>query len=162
LTLLPETYFGLGAAILTCMGALAWARRRKRPRPIVLADRIEPIGAVAADDPLAMDPPDREDGTAMSGTFQQPREPEYPPAALADWTPSRPDADYLAAVAVACEYKGFKIGLAEKQPGLWIGIVTADGKKKKRLGQEPWTTREFYQRPAALAEAKALVDRGAR
>jgi hypothetical protein len=167
LTFPPETYFGLGAAVLTVCGVLLWALRGKKP-PAPPEDRSEPAAAMQDatmqdDVPIAQGEPvwfDPEVAPAPSGRFQEPREPDYPPVALADWTASRPDADRLAsATAIACEYKGFKIALAERQPGLWIGIVTADGKKKKR--PEPWTTREFYQRPAALAEAKALVDRAA-
>lgn len=162
MTFPPETYLGLGAAILTALAALAWVTRRKRP-PALPADRIEPLAATQEDVLLeieqdAAEPFGREDVAAMS---EEPAEPDYPP--ITDAIPARPDLGRLASgAAIACEYKGFKIGLAEKQPGLWIGIVMRqDGKKKKRASQEPWTTREFYQMPAALAEAKALVDRGA-
>ena len=164
MTFPPETYFGLGAAILTALAALAWASRRKRAP----ADRIEPAAAQPEDFLLeigddALEPPEREDPAMMDGRLEAPADPDYPPVALADAAAAEPDLGRLVSgAAIACDYKGFKIGLAEKQPGLWIGIVMRqDGKKKTRLRPEPWTTGEFYQMPAALAEAKALVDRRA-
>ena len=167
MTFPPEIYFGLGAAVLTALAVLAWMTRRKRP-PTLPADRVEPLAATQEDVRLevehdAPEPFGREEVAAMGGMFEEPTEPDYPPVTLADAIPAGPDLGRLASgAAIACEYKGFKIGLAEKQPGLWIGIVMRqDGKRKKRAAQEPWTTREFYQMPAALAEAKALVDRGA-
>ena len=162
MTFPPETYFGFGAAILTAVAGLAWASRRKR----LPADWIEPAVAQPEDFLLeigddTLEPPGRGDLALLGGTFEGPAEPEYPPVALADAI--EPDLGRLASgAAIACDYKGFKIGLAEKQPGLWIGIVMRqDGKKKTRQRPEPWTTGEFYQMPAALAEAKALVDRRA-
>ena len=58
-------------------------------------------------------------------------------------------------------YRGFKISLREKQPGLWIASIsdTARTRKKSAEGRKLSTTHEYYQLPAALAEAKIMIDR---
>ncbi len=53
-------------------------------------------------------------------------------------------------------YKGFKIQLRETQPGLWVASI-ADARNRKKA--EASLTHEYYQLPAALAEAKVLIDR---
>ena len=54
-------------------------------------------------------------------------------------------------------YKGFKIQLRETQPGLWVASI-ADARNRKKAA-EAALTREYYQLPAALAEAKVIIDR---
>jgi hypothetical protein len=54
-------------------------------------------------------------------------------------------------------YKGFKIQLREKQPGLWVASI-ADARNRKKAADAS-LTHEYYQMPAALAEAKVIIDR---
>jgi hypothetical protein len=54
-------------------------------------------------------------------------------------------------------YKGFKIQLCEKQPGLWVASI-ADARNRKKAADAS-LTHEYYQMPAALAEAKGIIDR---
>jgi hypothetical protein len=91
----------------------------------------------------------------------------------ADRKPSRSDAEMLAAHAAAGarDYKGFKICLNEKRPGLWIAAVSRPGisnqgrnqgarkKEDPAADSELWITPEFYQLSAALADARAAIDR---
>ena len=59
-------------------------------------------------------------------------------------------------------YKGFKIQLREKQPGLWVAFIadsTSRNRKKQAEDRRASVTHEYYQFPAALAEAKVLIDR---
>ena len=59
-------------------------------------------------------------------------------------------------------YKGYKIQLQEKQPGLWIASIadiSPRSRKRQAEDRKPSITHEYYQLPAALAEAKVMIDR---
>ena len=55
-------------------------------------------------------------------------------------------------------YKGYRIRLREKEPGLWIASI-ADARARKKQAEDRSSTGEYYQMPAALAEAKVMIDR---
>jgi hypothetical protein len=74
-----------------------------------------------------------------------------PPSEIANKVPERP---------IEQGYKGFKIQLREKQPGLWVAsIADSTSRNRKRQSDRGSITHEYYQMPAALAEAKVLIDR---
>jgi hypothetical protein len=163
-----QIYFDVAAALLAGLLILVWSiRRRRRDRLAIY--RIEPDATDLADGiprsekPLGGAPGSRDDPL------------DYPRPVPADRKPSRSDAEALAAhVASARDYKGFKICLNEKRPGLWIAAVSRsaakirgtksqDAKMKKNPAADSqlWITPEFYQLSAALADARAAIDRGA-
>lgn len=74
-----------------------------------------------------------------------------PPAQPASKIPERP---------IEQGYKGFMIQLREKEPGLWVAsIADSTSRSRKRPSERASITHEYYQMPAALAEAKVLIDR---
>lgn len=60
--------------------------------------------------------------------------------------------------AIEQGYKGYRIRLHEKEPGLWIASI-ADARARKKQAEDRSSTGEYYQMPAALAEAKVMIDR---
>jgi hypothetical protein len=99
-----------------------------------------------------------------------PAKPELPAAAMVPDAPPMPapivtiepqPSDTVSNHGLERGYRGFKISLREKQPGLWVASIsdTARSRKKPAEGRKLPTTHEYYQMPAALAEAKIMIDR---
>lgn len=60
------------------------------------------------------------------------------------------------------DYKGFKIRVREKRPGIWVASVTDQvpgNRKKPAEARKIAITDEYYQEPAAIAEAEVMIDR---
>ena len=84
-----------------------------------------------------------------------------PPLEASPVTTGNGEPKHTAAPSAAIterDYKGFRISVREKQPGLWIAAVTGPRGRKRPDRTADISTREFYQMPAALAEAKAIID----
>lgn len=143
-------YAVLVGVVLFAVGVI-WIVARARSR--VGSLRIEP--GITSDSPVPRtDMPAKKDVAASPesvpvSVFENPAEPlvEMPAEAMSK-TPERP---------LEQGYKGFKIQLRETQPGLWVASI-ADARNRKKAA-EAALTREYYQLPAALAEAKVIIDR---
>ncbi len=157
----PKIYLDVAAALLAALTLLIWSiRRRRRDRLAIY--RVEPGNAGAAD---ANPRPGRDAAIPDAPAFGH-GTPDYPRLTPADHKLSRFDAEALAAqpAAGARDYKGFKICLNEKRPGLWIAAVKRPGPRKKKgpvKDSELWITPEYYQLSAALTDAMTAIDRGA-
>lgn len=151
----PEIYFGLTTAVLAVVFAIVWlAWRSKRSKGA--GEQIEPFIAEAKYDDLE---PDSADTSEQHDQLQEAGHHSIRRADL-NGSDSKIEAQF-GFYSSEQEYKGFKIYLSEKQPGIWIAIVKrpSDRKKTGRVkNAETWTSREFYQMQAALTEAKAVVD----
>jgi hypothetical protein len=149
------SYAAFVGAVLVAIAAV-WLvlRLRNRGGP----PRIEPgMGTKAQDESpvfkteMASDPDDDETPAPVSDVLMDAKtelSPEF-----ANKVPDRPAEQ---------GYKGFKIQLREKQPGLWVALIadsTPRNRKRQAEDRRASVTREYYQLPAALAEAKVLIDR---
>lgn len=143
-------YVILIGVVLFAVGVI-WIVARARARAGIL--RIEP-GIAQNENPVPRTemPPKRDlaagpeaAAPALEGTAGAIVE---MPAESVSKTPERP---------LEQGYKGFKIQLREKQPGLWVASI-ADARNRKKAADAS-LTHEYYQMPAALAEAKVLIDR---
>jgi len=111
-------------------------------------------------------------GTASSGTLDE--TPIARPQAPASPT-MRPVADIVTAPqpdmpstpleklpngVIEQGYKGFRISLREKQPGLWVASIFDSARNRRRSAEDRKmpVTREHYHMPGALAEAKGMID----
>ncbi len=152
MNILPEISFGTGAALLIAAVAISRSTIRKKRGQ----EDLGPIVPVSAD----------ENSDDTGNSHENELEKVYSTSSLTEAqepTPAESATGFAPSTSstVEQEYRGFKIRLNEKKPGLWIAIIMCpDGGKKKpqRKTAETWVTQEFYQVPAALADAKALID----
>ncbi len=161
-----KIYFDVAAAILAGLLILVWAIRRRRQDRLAIY-RVEPGTVDAADG----NPRSGKTANILNAPAFGDVSPDYPRAASMERKPSHSGAEAPGAQAAvdARDYKGFKICLSEKRPGLWIAAVSRQGGRnqgaRKRKGavkdSELWVTPEFYQLSTALATARAAIDRGA-
>ena len=155
MNILPEASFGIGAALLIAAVAIPRSIIRKRRSQEGLGP-VVPVGADEnANETGISDRPELEEAYPVSSPAEI-----LEPTPVESATGSAPSPSSTAEQ----EYKGFRIRLNEKKPGLWIAIVMRpDGRKKKpqQKTAETWITQEFYQVPAALADAKAFIDKWA-
>lgn len=142
-------YAILVGVVLLAVGVI-WIALRMRGRAGAL--RIEP-GIAPTESPVP--------GAEMPARKDLPADPEAVLAPVLE--DSVGTVVEMAAVSEIPErpleqgYKGFKIQLREKQPGLWVASI-ADARNRKKAADAS-LTHEYYQMPAALAEAKVIIDR---
>ncbi|HXS07296.1 MAG TPA: hypothetical protein VN723_10935 [Rhizomicrobium sp.] len=135
------------AAVAAIVMGLVFLRYRHRNA----APRIEPgQGTVAAQNPAVKS----QLPTAAAAPDLTPM-----PAPIVTIEPQ--PSDTVSNHGLERGYRGFKISLREKQPGLWVASIsdTTRSRKKSLEGRKLPTTHEYYQMPAALAEAKIMIDR---
>ena len=155
MNILPEISFGVGAALLIAAVAIPRSIIRKRRSREALGP-IVPGGADEnTNETRISDPGELEEAYPISS-----------PAEFLEPTSVESATGFASSPGSAAEqeYRGFKICLNERKPGLWIAIIMRPDGRKKKLQQktvETWITQEFYQVPAALADAKAFIDKWA-
>ena len=135
------------AAVAAIVMGLVFLRFRQRNA----APRIEPGQGVAVIAPnLAVK-------AASPAAAAAPGSPPMPaPTVTIEPQPS----DTVSSHGLERGYRGFKISLREKQPGLWVASISDTARSRKKAeGRKLPTTHEYYQMPAALAEAKIMIDR---
>ena len=150
----PQSFYAILVGAVLVVMAATWAVVRLRKRGD--DSRIEPSTEIRASGDDAS--PKAEALTAPAAILPP------VPDGLTGVMPESPSAEASGSPERAIEqgYKGFKIRLSEKQPGLWVASI-ADGepraRKKPAEERKASLTHEYYQFPAALAEAKLLIDR---
>ena len=144
-----------GLAGLFIALSIGWSMVRARRQRLMTAGRVEPG---APPNPEKPDPADLQgDEDAQAPVFPVEMEPlPAAPLVAIETGDTKPATGPLSAAIAERDYKGFRISVREKQPGLWIAAVT--GLHGRKRAATDISTREFYQMPAALAEAKAIID----
>ena len=151
---ISQSLYAIIAGVILVLAVAIWGAVRLRNRGA--SARIEPgMGTKSAGEDLVS----RTLGPSIADAVPPPAldvvtetKPETPPEPVS----KPPDG------AIEQGYKGFKIHLREKQPGLWVAsIADSTPRTRKRSAEERKgsVTHEYYQLPAALAEAKIMIDR---
>lgn len=150
---ISQSLYPILAGVLLVLAAAAWMFVRRNGGG---ASRIEPIMDTAATE--------RRLAIVEQGSASVDAALPAIPDGVAEPKVEAPAPSITATSDRAIEqgYRGFRIRLREKQPGLWVALI-ADGapraRKKGADDRKILATSEFYQFPAALAEAKTMIDR---
>jgi hypothetical protein len=146
---IPQSFYYIAASALLVLTAAGWLLAWWRQGDD--ASRLEPIMDATAE----ISPPFEENSVSVAAPA--------PPAMAA----AAAEAQAMAAAptanrAIEQGYRGFKIRLKEKQPGLWVALIADSASRSRKSGAEDrkfLVTPEYYQFPAALAEARTMIDR---
>ena len=135
---------------------IGWTMVRARRLRLMAAERIEP-GMQPDPEGLESARPAAGEEATEAPLFPMEMEPQpAAPPVVTETGEGKPSAGPVSAAIAERDYKGFRISVREKLPGLWIAAVSGPRGRKRPVADI--STREFYQMPAALAEAKAIID----
>jgi len=146
---IPQSLYYIAASALLVLIAAVWLLAWWRQADDT--SRREP----AMDTEGEISPPFEESGVPVAASAT-------PVMAAAPAETPAPVLAPVASRAVEQGYRGFKIRLREKQPGLWVALIADGAIRNRKSGAEErkfLVTPEYYQFPAALAEARTMIDR---